>query len=149
MGTPKMTQAEADRLLQMVKRSLISELTFPSAGEKEEFNVQGDTSKDIFTISIFRGKINAKKYNIGARITKDGVMLLELHINPSNVHQNPNDGPKIYGNHWHIYTEEHNRELAFPAEDINSENFVENTISFLTKFNVIEQPAVYYQMDMT
>ena len=72
---------------------------------------------------------------------------IELHINPSNVHRNP-DGEKICGSHWHIYTEEYGRTYAFPAEDVQEDAFVDNTIAFLTKFNVVEQPNINYQLEL-
>ena len=84
---------------------------------------------------------------MGARIIKNGILLLELHINPSNIHINP-DGEKITGNHWHLYSEEYGRLWAFPAEDIHSEQFTENTISFLNKFNVIDPPVIHYQPEL-
>ena len=137
MASVKITQVEADRLLKMLKRTLISEINFPTIGESVEFNVAGDSKQDIFAINIFRGKINRLKYNIGARIVKNGILLLELHINPSNVHPNP-DGEKITGSHWHIYSEEYGRLWAFPAE----------TMLFLEKFNVIESPTINFQMEL-
>lgn len=94
MSSVKLSQCEAERLLKMLKHSLISEIYFPGEGEVEEFEVVGDAKHDIFAINIFRGKINKLKYNIGARIKKDGIMLLELHINPSDIHYNP-DGKKL------------------------------------------------------
>lgn len=90
MATSKITQEEAQRLLKMAKYSLVDEVEFPTQGKDVSFDLTGDTKKDIFTLSIFRGSINKFKYNIGARISKDNVLLLELHINPSNVHINPN-----------------------------------------------------------
>lgn len=146
MASVKITQAEADRLLKMLKRSLISETSFPAKGESTEFHVAGDSKQDIFAINIFRGKLNRLKYNIGARIVKNGILLLELHMNPSNVHRNP-DGEKITGSHWHVYSEEYGRLWAFPAENMDSEEFVENTMLFLKKFNVIEIPAISFQME--
>lgn len=147
MSAVKLTDAEARRLLEMTKRSLIAEMSFPSCGGTKEFDVVGDTKKDVFSVNIYRGKIQPFKYNIGARIKKNGIMLLELHINPSNVHYNP-DGKKISGSHWHIYTEEYGRAYAFPADDIKNDEFVENTIAFLTRFNVIEQPNITYQLEL-
>jgi len=147
MASVKITQEEADRLLKMLKYSLESEVAFPSLGDKTEFNVRGSRKQDAFTICIYRGKINRAKYNIGARITKNGVMLLELHIGSNGIHVNP-DGTKVCGNHWHIYTEMYGRCQAFPADDINSEQFVENTLMFLDKFNVIEKPEINYQTEM-
>ena len=84
---------------------------------------------------------------MGARIMKNGILLLELHMNPSNIHTNP-DGEKITGSHWHIYSEEAGLLWAFPAEDLNSEQFVENTIIFLDKFNVIEKPEIRFQYEL-
>lgn len=147
MTSIKITQTEADRLLNMLKHTLVSEINFPTKGECIEFNVAGDSKQDIFAINIFRGKINCLKYNIGARIVKNGILLLELHINPSNVHSNPN-GEKIIGSHWHIYSEEYGRLWAFPAENLDSEQFVENTILFLEKFKVIEHPAIIFQWEL-
>lgn len=147
MGVVKLTQTEANSLLEMTKRSLIAEINFPTRGETKEFDVLGDTKKDVFSINIFRAKINPFKYNVGARIKKNGIMLLELHINPTNVHPNP-DGEKIIGSHWHIYTEEYGRAFAFPAEDIENEKFVENTIAFLIKFNVVEKPNILFQLEL-
>ncbi len=147
MASTKITQVEADRLLKMLKRALISEINFPTKGESVEFDVVGDSKQDIFAINIFRGKINCLKYNISARIVRNSILLLELHINPSNVHPNP-DGEKITGSHWHIYSEEYGRLWAFPAENIDSAEFVENTILFLKKFNVIESPTVNFQMEL-
>lgn len=145
MGGIGLTQNEADRLLSMVKRSVAVEIYFPTRGEAKEFDVIGDTKKDIFTVSIFKGAINLYKCNYGARIKKNGVMLLELHISPSNVHYNP-DGKKLIGNHWHIYTEKYGRSLAFPAGNIDDENFVDNAMCFLKKFNVIEYPKINEQI---
>lgn len=146
MSTTKLTDAEAHRLIEMLKHSLISELNLPTHGKTIEFDVAGDTKRDVFTINMYRGKLNHSKYNIGARIKKDGILLLELHINPTTVHYNPN-GEKIEGSHWHIYSEEYGRTYTFPATDIENENFVENTIFFLEKFNVIEKPNIAHQLD--
>lgn len=147
MKSEKLTEEEARRLIDMLKRSLIEVLDFPDRGMKTEFDVLGDTPKDVFTISIFRGRIQPQKYNIGARIKKNGTSLLELHINATNVHFNP-DGEKITKNHWHIYTESYDRKFAIPAEDIREEAFVENTLLFLKKFHVIEPPEIHYQTEL-
>lgn len=141
-----LTQTEAEELLKLAKLSLISILDFPEAGQSKEFDVIGDTSDTVFTVLIYRGKIKLTKYNIGARIKKNSIVLLELHINPSNVHYNP-DGSKIVGSHWHIYTEKYGRQLAFPAENVKDENYIINTLAFLDRFNVIKKPEIQYSMD--
>lgn len=143
----KLTDAEARKLLEMTKRSLLKELHLPEKDHaSKEFKVEGETKKDLFIIRIFRGNIRSNKFNIGARIKVNDILLLELHINPTAVHQNP-DGEKITTSHWHIYTEQYGRAYAVSAEDIESDDFVDNTIMFLNKFNVIEQPKITYQIN--
>lgn len=147
MSVEKLTQDEAKRLLEMMKRSLVATIDFPSRGKAKEFDVVGDTKKDVFSISIYRAKIRPFKYNFGARIKKNGIMLLELHISQSAVHRNP-DGEKITGSHWHIYTEKYGRDYAFSADDVQSDLFVENAIKFLEEFNVVEKPTIVHQMEI-
>lgn len=147
MSDTKLTDNEAKKLLKMIKRSLVTEVKFPDRGGKIKFDVIGDTKKDLFSIDIYRGKINPYKYDMGALVKKNGTMLLQLHINPSNIHTNP-DGKKIVGSHWHIYTEKYGRAFAFPAVNILADEFVDNTIAFLTEFNVVEQPNVSFQLEL-
>ena len=73
--------------------------------------------------------------------------LLSLDVDDAAEHRNP-DGQKISGSHWHIYTEEYNRALAFPAENIESENFVENSLLYFKKINLIHPPQVNDQSSM-
>lgn len=141
MADIKLKQEEADRLIKMLKRSLIDEFKLPPAGSKKNFEVKGESDKDIFTIEIYSGNVNPLKKNFGAHIFKNSTLLLELHINPTGRHRNP-DGELIKGNHWHIYREGYGRAYAILAEDITSTNFVDNTIKFLDKFNVIEKPEI-------
>lgn len=143
----KLTQEEAERLLTMLKKSLIEHMQVPEKGKNVEFDACGDTKKDLFTINIFRGKINGKKINYNARIKSNGVTLLELHINATNKHPNP-DGEVIVGSHWHIYKEGYGHQFAFPADDITNNDFVQNTIAFLNKFNVIKKPEIHYQTEL-
>lgn len=75
------------------------------------------------------------------------LIFLEEKLIASNIHTNP-DGEKITGSHWHIYSEEYGRLWAFVAEAIESENFVDNTIIFLKKFNVIERPTINFQLEL-
>lgn len=139
-----LSQAEADRLLEMIKSAVIRSVRFPTGGKREEFDVIGDSAKDVFVVLLYRGRIKAIKYNLGARVKKNNVLFLELHIGESLVYTNP-DGEEIKGSHWHIYTEAYDRSFAFPAEDIESDRFVENTLDFFEKFNIIDPPEVIYQ----
>lgn len=144
---PILTEKEAEDLIRMVKTTLVEHINFPGRNQKIEFNIQGTNTRDIFSISIFRSKIDFEKYNYSIRIAKNGVVLLSLDINRTGKHRNP-DGNIIKGSHWHIYTEEYGRQYAVPAEDIDSSDFVENTLLFFHKINLIKPPIVIYQSEL-
>ncbi len=140
----QLTTEEAQELIQMIKISLTEMISSPECGSSIEFDAKGQRTKDVFTIKIFRGKINKNKYNYGARIKKNGIILLELHINAGNIHINPN-GEKINGSHWHYYTLEDGLRNAFPAKDLSDNDFVENTIKFLEQFHVTKILSISHQ----
>lgn len=102
MASVKISQNEINKLLNMLKNSLIHLINFPGKGATKEFQ---------------------------------------------NVHINPN-GEKITGNHWHVCDEAYGLKWAYPADDLESEQFVENTVAFLSKFHVIKQPQVNFQLEL-
>ena len=142
-----LTTEEAKRRGGLTKQALIDILFSPDPGGNAEFNVNAIETKDSFSIRIYRGKINKNKYNYGARILRNGIILLELHINPGNIHINP-DGQKIIGSHWHYYTQEDGLKNAFPAAELSSKDFVENTMLFLEKFHIVNTPTINHQTDI-
>ena len=137
-------RAEIERLLNLLKRALVDSITLPEKRERIDFDVEAKTGKEKFKISIYRGNVNREKYDYNALVLADNIPLLQLHINPSNKHINP-DGKEIIGNHWHIYDEEYGRKVAFEASDINADDFIEVTLRFLDKFNVLEKPQIFQQ----
>ena len=62
MANNKITQEEAERLLNMIKKTLSNSINFPGKGEEIEFELSGDTKKELFITKIYRGRINHKKY---------------------------------------------------------------------------------------
>lgn len=66
----KLTQDEADELLNMLKKTMLDSINFPQMGKSIEFDVIGASKKDMFTIKIYRGTIDREKYDTGARIKK-------------------------------------------------------------------------------
>ena len=142
-----LTTEEATQLIDLAKQALIDFLYSPDPGGDAEFNVNATETNDSFAVKIYRGKINKNKYNYGARILKNGIILLELHINSGNRHINP-DGQKITGSHWHYYTQEYGLKNAFPAADLSSKNFVENTVLFLKEFHIVNTPIINHQTDL-
>lgn len=133
-----LTQSEADKLLKTLKRSFKKFISIPKKGTNMNFNVESNIPKEKFTINLFQGNI-ANKQNISARITKNNIMLLELHINATNKHFNPKElgGELILGSHWHIYKEGFDTKFAYPATDILSDDFIDNSLLFFKKFNII------------
>lgn len=92
---------------------------------------------------FYGSSVNAKELNFAALIC----FKIELHINLRNKHTNP-DGTIIKGSHWHVLSESNGREIAYPAEDINGELFVENTVMFLDRFHVVKKPDIQYLSDL-
>lgn len=132
-----LSQDEADRLIAEVKNAMGKLFVMPAQGERNaEFNVIGDDGEK-FTIAVFRGTLNADRHSMSARITRLGVPLLRLCVNGS-THTNP-DGERIGGTHWHIYKEGEDDWNAETA-DIESPDFVDDTIRLLDRFNVIRRP---------
>lgn len=143
----RLTQQEADMLISMVKRAMTDYILLPERGETYTFDVAGERKQDVFTVNVFTSKHAADKFDFGARIKVNGTMLLELHVNPTTKHKNP-DGQVIEGSHWHLYREGYGTSFAFPADDISSDDFVADTVLFLKKFNVIEIPDIGHQLHL-
>ena len=143
----ELTQAEAEVLIQMIKKSLIDSINFPSKGEKKNFQVQGDSSKDKFDIQLYRGNIAAHKLNYEAIVSVNKIILLELHVGDTLKHLNP-DGSWIHGSHWHIYKQGYGRAFAIPASDVKSSDFESNTLKFFKEFSIVKPPTVIYQQEL-
>lgn len=142
-----LTQKDVERLLSLLKETVLRDFQFPNNGGKEHCEVNSIRTKDKFIISVYRGKYNPRKYDYTARVKGEEVILM-LHITPSGIHPNP--GYEIIkGSHWHVYSPLYGLSVAYPAEDINDEEFVENTIKFLDRFNVIKKPNVIYNTRLT
>ncbi|PJM79971.1 DUF6978 family protein [Bifidobacterium scaligerum] len=133
-----LSQDEADRLITTTKHAVEQVFKMPMAGEHNaEFHVQSDDDGEDFIIAVYQGTLNKDRHSMSARITRLGIPLLRLCVNGS-THRNP-DGTQIGGTHWHIYKEGEDDWNAYPA-DIDSPDFVKDTILLLDKFNVIRKP---------
>ena len=143
----KLTQKEADMLIGMLKKAVEKEIEYPSGKGRIEFDVTGDRREDIFAVNISRKGINAGGATYQGRVRTSGVILMRLDVNPTAVHPNP-DGEKIVGTHIHIYTEEHGDGWAIPF-DVEDKDLYELCYAFFERFNIIEPPAVHYQLKLT
>lgn len=145
--TNMLTTNEAKKLIQMIKTLLTDAVDFPDRGCETVLNAVGDNKEDTFLINIWRPKINRTKYNFIARIKKNGMLLLELHVNPSGPHKNP-DNELIVGTHWHVYTEEYGMRQAFLADGITDDEFINNTLKFFVKFGIVNKPVINLQLEI-
>ena len=67
-----LTTEEATRLIKLTKQSLIDILSSPDTGANVEFDASHEDTGDLFTVKIYRGKINKNKYE------KNGIFVLPI-----------------------------------------------------------------------
>ena len=145
---PILTQQEADRLIEMLKKTVREMvLKFPEAKGKLEFNVIGKRRRDEFVINIERKGINYQSCSAQGRIKADDTILLRLDVNPNTVHKNPETGEIIEGTHLHIYSEEFGTEMAIPF-DMKDKKLHETCMVFFEKFHIIEPPTIQYNQTL-
>jgi len=142
----KLTQKEADMLIDMLKKTVEKQIQFPHSKGRVEFDVLGDRREDVFVINISRKGINSKGASYQGRVRASGVILLRLDVNPTAIHTNP-DGEKVSGTHLHIYTEGHDMTYAMPF-DAGNNNLNELCYAFFDRFHVIEKPLITLQMSL-
>ena len=136
----RLTQKEADMLIDMLKKTVEKVISFPGTKGRVEFDVLGDRKEDIFAVNISRKGINAAGATYQGKVRTSGAILMRLDVNPTAIHCNPN-GEKIKETHLHIYTEEHDMGLAIPF-DVGNKDLYELCYSFFERFNIIEPPSV-------
>jgi len=139
----KLNQKEANNLIEMLKRTVEKEVSFPTGKGRVEFDVSGDRRDDIFVINISRKGINATGATYQGRVRYSGAILMRLDVNPTAKHTNP-DGMQIVGTHLHIYTEEHDMSMAIPF-DVENKDLFQLCRTFFERFNIIEPPQMTMQ----
>ncbi len=140
-----LTQAEADKLIQMLKKTVEEQILFPIEKGGVSFHVIGERRGDEFIINIDRKGKMAEKCTYQGRVQQSNQVLMRLDIDPNGRHTNPEpDGRLIIGNHLHIYCEEHDMKFAIPF-DPEDKGLYELCYTFFEKFHIIEPPEVFYQ----
>lgn len=133
-----MTNEEAKELIELFKKIAKGKLIIPSQG-KHVFDFFSTTTRDKFTVSIFRGSYNSKTSYVGL-LKGTNEVLIRLDVTPNGRHRNP-DGELILGTHIHVFTEEYGDKFAINL-DLISEDTLENCIIFFKRFNIIETEIV-------
>jgi hypothetical protein len=114
------SQKEADELLAMRKIAIdIKQYTYPSLGGRIEIPLASENRREIFALTIHRGRIDMRKNTHQTR-SKRSVILARVDI-AGPPHRNP-DGNDIACPHIHIYREGYDDKWAQPLPDIFSES---------------------------
>ena len=143
----KLTQKEADMLIDMLKKTVQKDLELPSGKGRVEFDVTGDRKEDVFVVNISRKGINESSASYQGRVRYgSGAILMRLDVNPTQPHRNP-DGEKISGTHLHIYTEEYGERMAVPF-DVEDKDLFDLCYAFFERFNIVETPRVTQQLTL-
>ena len=143
-----LTQAEADRLIDMMKKTVEQQIYFPSQKGKAVFTVVGEHRNDEFIVNIDRKGKAAEKCTYQGRVRQSNQVLMRLDIDPNGRHTNPPPNHEvIHGNHLHIYSEEYGMTYAIPF-DIENKDLYTLCYTFFEKFHIIEPPKVFYQESM-
>ena len=143
-----LTQAEADELINMLKDAVEERIVFPPDKGRVSFTVIGEHRGDEFIVNIDRKGKAAEKCTYQGRVHSSNQVLMRLDIDPNGKHTNPPPTSEIiYGNHLHIYHEDHDMKYAIQF-DIEDADLYDLCSTFFRKFNIIKEPTVFYQTRM-
>lgn len=139
-----LSQAEADRLMEMLKRFVDrATINFPLSGQSSKWEVKSDDGRESFLIDAQRkGKIKLSKCTFQERYHVIEIMLrLDIDGPP---HDNP-DGTEVPCPHLHIYREGFADQWAFPLPAgafTDTSDLVKTLREFLEFCKVQNIPAI-------
>lgn len=139
-----LTQAEADRLMAMVKRFADqTTIIFPLAGEISQLEVKSVDGRESFLIDVNRkGKVKISKCTYQERYRVIEV-LLRLDVD-GPPHDNP-DGTEVPCPHLHIYREGFAAKWAYPlpvGRFTDTADLANTLREFLEYCNVQDIPSI-------
>ncbi len=109
-----LTQAEADRFIQMTKRFVRAPAAIsipPGLDESHELAAVDD--RERFLLDIWRGTLRLTKLKLQNRM-RTVVVLVRLDVDGA-PHTNP-DGQRLSGTHLHLFREGYDDKWAFPVD---------------------------------
>ncbi|KFF30451.1 hypothetical protein BBOMB_1579 [Bifidobacterium bombi DSM 19703] len=136
------SEDDAKVLLQEMKDAAINDFDMPEGKERNKgFDVTGRQSASQFRISMYRGMVDFEKHSINAMLKEGNVVLMRLCVGAGRRHSN-HDGTIVDGSHLHIYKEGYGDHYAYPV-DIQSPDFINDTLLLLGRFNVVSKPHLH------
>lgn len=133
-----LSQFEADRLIELLKRCVDFAMYIPVQGESADYQViDVDTSNEIFIALINRKNKFSDKCSFVLRYKKANKILLRLDVGCTSKHTNP-DGTIIEGSHIHRYTEGFDEKFAMPIDFTSTT--LENDLRHFLDIANIEEP---------
>lgn len=144
MTASRVTQVEADRLLQTPKRRLDSKIwSYPGLGWGITIPLTSTDRREQFSLDVTRGRMDMTKgsYQNRARRT---IVLARLDFG-TRPHRNP-DGQHVGSPHLHLYREGHGDRWAF---EVPSDRFPTNPADpwtmledFMGFCNIVDRPII-------
>lgn len=139
-----MTQAEADRLLEIPKRRVNAKTwSYPSFGGRIVIPLTSTDRREKFWLDVTRNRIDMAKGSYQNRVRK-AVVLARLDFG-ARPHRNPN-GQQVMSPHLHLYREGFGDKWAF---EVPFDRFATNTKDpwtmledFIGFCNVVERPVI-------
>jgi hypothetical protein len=109
-----LTQAEADRFMQMAKRFVRppSSISLP-VGVDETYDLAAVDDREKFLLDVWRGTLRLTKLKFQNRVRTVAV-LVRLDIDGA-PHTNP-DGQRLSGTHMHLFKEGYDDRWAYPVD---------------------------------
>ena len=125
----RLTQAEADQLIQMQKRFVQSpaSISIPP-GTDDTYELAGPGDRERFQLDIWRGTLRLSKLKFQNRV-RTAVVLVRLCVDGA-PHTDP-DGQRLSGTHLHLYKEGCDDRWARPVDPV--------------KFTLLSDPGATFQ----
>ena len=142
-----LSQSEALRLIDLLKRCMDLALYIPSRGKRLDYEVVDiDTNNEMFIASINRRNKFDDKCSFILRYRKTNTILLRLDVGCTAKHTNPDD-TVIKGAHLHRYQAGYDEKFAMPV-NLNSKTLIDDLRFFLNEANIEEPQKIVSILSM-
>lgn len=142
-----LTQAEADRLIDVEKRFLVERpVVLPAPGKWWYGDLISVDRREEFRLGIFRGRLGHARYTaILISHSQSNAVLVRLDVGVLGVHPNP-DGTRVAGSHLHLYREGYDDKFAYPIVGYpfsDPDDIVKGINDFFLFCKVVAPPPIW------